>query len=94
MVRCSTSPWWDSIAWTTSGAPRRRAQLGADQGVRPLDLVRDRLADVVHEGAPLDELDVDAELGGDRAADVRGLHQVPQDVLPVARSGTGAGRAA
>ena len=39
--------------------------LGADGGVRALDLVVDRLADVVEETAHLGDLDVGPDLGGD-----------------------------
>ena len=39
--------------------------LGADRGVRTLDLVVDGLADVVEQAARLRDLDVGADLGGD-----------------------------
>ena len=28
-VRCSTSPWWDSMQWTTSGSSFRRRAISA-----------------------------------------------------------------
>ena len=56
---------------------------GADLGVGALDLVADGLADVVQERRPLGRLDRDAELGGDRAGDLRRLDQVVEHVLAV-----------
>ena len=58
---------------------------GADGGVRALDLVVDRLADVVEEAAHLGDLDVGADLGGDDRGQVAGLDDVVEHVLAVAR---------
>ena len=49
-----------------------------------LDLVREGLADVVQEGAALDQCRLDAQLGGHDAGDVRGLDEVSEHVLAVA----------
>ena len=59
-------------------------QLGADDGVAALDLVGERLADVVQERAALDQRRLDAEFGGHDAGDVRGLDEVAEHVLAVA----------
>ena len=59
-------------------------QLGADDGVAALDLVGERLADVVQERAALDQRRLDAELGGHHPGDVGGLDQVAEHVLAVA----------
>src|SRR5690606_9822121 len=62
------------------------AEVGADLGVRSLDLAVDRLADVVKQaGAPRHGL-IDPQLGGDDAREVRHLHRVLEDVLAVARA--------
>ena len=58
---------------------------GADGGVRPFDLVVDRLADVVEETAHLGDLDVGPDLGGDDRRQVTGLDDVVEHVLAVAR---------
>jgi hypothetical protein len=58
--------------------------IGPDQRVAALDLVGQRLADVVQEGAPLDHRPVQAQFGGHDPGDVRGLQQVLEHVLPVA----------
>ena len=56
----------------------------ADGRVRTLDLVVDRLADVVEQPADLGGLDVRAELGGHDRGDEARLHAVDEHVLPVA----------
>src|SRR5918992_1302373 len=58
-------------------------QLGSDDGVRTLDLVGERLADVVQEPAALGQGDVHAQLGGHDAGQVGGLDQVAEHVLAV-----------
>ena len=58
---------------------------GADGGVRPLDLVVDRLADVVQQAAHLGDLDVGPDLGGDDRREVARLDDVVEHVLAVAR---------
>src|ERR687897_3265708 len=58
-------------------------QLGPDDGVRALDLVGERLADVVQEPAALGQGDVHAQLGGHDAGQVGGLDQVAEHVLAV-----------
>ena len=45
-------------------------EVGADDGVRALDLVVDGLAEVVQQAGALGELHVDAELGGHDAGEV------------------------
>src|SRR5580704_2777617 len=57
--------------------------LGADQRVAALDLVGERLADVVQHRAALEQGRVDPQLAGHHARDVRRLDQVAQDVLAV-----------
>jgi hypothetical protein len=57
--------------------------LGADQRVAALDLVGERLADVVQHRAALEQQRVHAQLAGHHAREVRGLDQVAKDVLPV-----------
>ena len=59
-------------------------QLRAEVRVRALDLVVDRLADVVEEAAAARDLDVGAELVGDHGGEVGGLDGVPELVLAVA----------
>ena len=67
----STSWWWAAIAWTTFGdSPWRWAICGADRRVRALDLVVDRLADVVQQAAGPGDLDVGPELGRDHGGEV------------------------
>ena len=56
----------------------------ADGGVRALDLVVDRLADVVEQAAHLGDLDVGADLGGDDRGQAAGLDDVVEHVLAVA----------
>ena len=56
-------------------------EVGADDGVRALDLVVDGLAEVVKEAGPLGCDLVDAELGGHDAAERGDLRGVGQDVL-------------
>ena len=63
-------------------APR---QLRRDERVRPLDLVRHRLADVVEERGALRGLHAGAELGRHDPREVDDLERVLEDVLPVAR---------
>src|SRR5690625_513544 len=59
------------------------AQVGTDLGVRTLDLAVYGLAHVVQQaGAPGERL-VQAQLGGDDAAQVGNLDRVLEDVLPV-----------
>ena len=60
--------------------------VGADQRVAALDLVRERLADVVQERAPLDQRRIEPQLGGHDPGDVAGLDQVLEHVLAVARA--------
>ena len=57
--------------------------LRADQRVAALDLVGERLADVVQHRAPLEQQRVHPQLAGHDAGDVRALDQVRQDVLAV-----------
>src|SRR5271166_2575279 len=57
--------------------------LRADQRVAALDLVGERLADVVQHRAALEQRRVDPQFAGHHAGDVRGLDQVPEHVLPV-----------
>ena len=61
---------------------------GADRRVGALDLVVDGLADVVQQTAHLRDLDVRADLGGDRGREPARLDDVVEHVLPVARCGT------
>src|SRR5919106_2671179 len=58
-------------------------QLGPDDGVGALDLVDERLADVVQEPATLGQGDVHAQLGGHDPGQVGGLDQVAEHVLAV-----------
>src|ERR1043166_6071720 len=60
--------------------------LHAERGVRALLVVIDGLADVVEQAAALGHHLVHADLGRHHAAQVRDLHRVAQDVLPVARA--------
>ena len=60
--------------------------LGADRGVRPLDLVVDRLADVVEQAAHLGDLDVGPDLGRDDRREAARLDDVVEHVLAVARA--------
>ena len=60
--------------------------LGADGRVRALDLVVDRLADVVQQAAHLGDLDVGADLGRDDRGEVARLDRVVEHVLAVARA--------
>src|SRR6185437_142343 len=57
--------------------------LRADQRVAALDLVGERLADVVQHRAALEQYRVDPQLAGHHARDVGRLDQVPEHVLPV-----------
>src|SRR5699024_9775946 len=57
------------------------AQVGADLGVGAVYLAVDRFAYVVKQTGAARHRLVDAELGGDYAAQVRHLHGVLQDVL-------------
>ena len=77
------------------GADRVRDQLalahatrdvGADHSVGALDLVRERLADIVHERGSPRELLVEPELGRHHSCEVRGLDGMPPLVLRVARA--------
>jgi hypothetical protein len=58
--------------------------LRADRGVRALDLVVDRLADVVEQPAHLRDLDVAPDLGRDDGREMARLDDVVEHVLPVA----------
>jgi hypothetical protein len=58
--------------------------VGADHRVRALDLVGQRLADVVHQRRPPRDLHVEAHLGGHHAAEEGGLDGVLPLVLRVA----------
>ena len=82
----SISWWWAAIAVHDL---RREVvalgDLGADGGVRALDLVVDGLADVVEQAAGLRDLDVGADLGGDHRGQPRCLDDVVEHVLAVAR---------
>ncbi len=62
----------------------RWAICGADGRVRPLDLVVDRLADVVEQAAHLGDLDVRADLGRDDRGQMARLDDVVEHVLAVA----------
>ena len=53
--------------------------------MRALDLVRHRLADVVHQRGAAGGLRAGAELGGEQGRQVRALDRVRQHVLAVAR---------
>ena len=61
-------------------------EVGADDVVRPLDLVRQHLADVVQERRAADDVDVGPDLRGQHGADVRRLDRVLQLVLAVRRA--------
>ena len=83
----STSWWWAAMALTT--LHRQVVALGdrgADGGVRALDLVVDRLADVVEQAAHLGDLDVGADLGRDDRREAARLDDVVEHVLAVARA--------
>ena len=60
--------------------------VGADHGVAALDLVGQRLADVVHQRRAARELLVEAELGGHHAGEEARLDRVQPLVLRVARA--------
>ena len=81
----STSWWWAAIA--VDDLERHVVLLGerrADGGVRALDLMVDRLADVVEQAADLGGLDVGAQLRGDDRREVARLDAVEEHVLAVA----------
>src|SRR5947209_6680692 len=59
--------------------------LRADDGVAALDLVGERLADVVQHGASLHQHRVEPELARHHPGDVRRLDQMLEDVLAVRR---------
>ena len=59
--------------------------LSADDRVASLDLVGQRLADVVQHRAPLHQHGVQPKLARHHAGDVRGLDEVLEHVLPVRR---------
>ena len=61
-------------------------QLAADDGVRSLDLVVDRLADVVEQAGALHRLLVVAGLRGEHAGDLRDLDRMSEDVLAERRA--------
>ena len=83
----STSWWWAAMPFTTFiGMLCFCAIDGADGGVRPLDLVVDRLADVVQQAADLGGLDVGAELRRHDRREVARLDAVDEHVLAVARA--------
>ena len=64
-------------------APR---ELGRDHRVRALDLVRQRLAEIVQERRPLRRLHARLELGRHDPGEVNHLECVLEDVLAVARA--------
>ena len=59
-------------------------EVAADERVRALDLVRDRLADVVQQRGAARGLRARAELVGHHRGEVRALDRVREHVLPVA----------
>ena len=61
-------------------------KVGADEGVRALDLAVDRLAEVVQEAAAAGDVDVGADLAWRASRPVRGLDGVHELVLAVARA--------
>src|SRR5438552_8034262 len=70
----------DSVALAV--APR---ELGRDRGVRALDLVGQRLAEIVQERGPPRRLHARVELRGHDPGEVDDLERVLEDVLAVAR---------
>ena len=58
-------------------------EVGPEGRVRALHLGREGLAEVVEEGTPAGDVDVGADLGGDRRGDLCALDEVLEDVLPV-----------
>src|SRR5436305_2845022 len=60
-------------------------ELAADQRVRALDLVRHRLADVVHQRGARGGLGPRAQLGGEERRKPRALDRVGEHVLAIAR---------
>ena len=81
----STSWWWAAMRVDDLGREVvALGDLGADGGVRALDLVVDGLADVVEQAAHLGDLDVGADLGGDDRGEMAGLDDVVEHVLAVA----------
>ena len=61
-------------------------EVAADERVRPLDLVRDGLADVVQQRGAARRLGGGAELVGHHRRQVGALDRVREHVLPVARA--------
>jgi hypothetical protein len=55
----------------------------ASHGMATFGLVRQRLADVVQQRAPLDQCNVQVKLGGHQSSDPRALDQVLEHVLSV-----------
>ena len=66
-----------------AGAAEPLGDVGPDQGVRPLHLVVDRLADVVQQAGGLGDVDVGPDLRRQRRRDQRRLQRVVQHVLAV-----------
>src|SRR6185437_1947337 len=64
--------------------PEPLADIGPDQGVRPLDLMVHRLANVVEEPRLLAYIHIGAHLGRHAGAEDRDLHRVVEYVLAVA----------
>src|SRR5918999_5285529 len=60
--------------------------LGSDQRVAAFDLMGQRLADVVQQRAPLQQMGGQSQLGGHDSGDVRRLDEVLEYVLTVRRS--------
>ncbi len=74
------------MAWTTAAlSPARRANLRADHGVRAGGVGGSGLADVVEERRAARDDDVGAQVGREHRGDLRGLHEVGEDVLSVGR---------
>ena len=68
------------------GLPVLAGEVAADERVRALDLVRDRLADVVQQGGAAGGLRRGAELVGHHRREVRALDRVREHVLAVGRA--------
>ena len=71
---------------TTSALAQAARVVGADDGVRAVELVGQRLADVVHERGAARELEVEPQLLGHHAAQERRL----DGVLPLVLGEAGA----
>ena len=68
------------------GLPAPPGDSGADLRVRALDLMRDRLADVVEQRAPARGRDRRAELARHEPGELGALDEVVEHVLAVARA--------